>query len=268
MPPQHYEKGDFILWNPRERPTDFLPTKLSPTFEGPFEVLQHRKNDILCRHVVLQTDKTVHMDRVKPFFGSADEAYDIAKRDRDQFLILRINYFTGNPRLRTSLIFNITFENETCDRGYNQDLATNSQFQHFIHGDPVLFPLRFPSLQASAEIRAISKAPITSVTVNDFCYLHLRYFDGSDRAWFDSLSLPSKSSTYVLDVTVSNWKNRTRNRLCVHCALLNLTFILNGYEVFAFLILISSIPDDARANYIIVDQDLLVLYPALRSLLD
>ena len=38
-----YEPGDLVLWNPREKPSDFLATKLSPRYKGPYEVLQQRK---------------------------------------------------------------------------------------------------------------------------------------------------------------------------------------------------------------------------------
>jgi hypothetical protein len=98
----HYEPGDLILWDPLENnPAGFLPTKLSPNWRGPYTVICQVKNDIHCRHVVTRDDKYLHMSHVKPYFGSDDSAFDIAKRDNDQYVILSINCFTGNPQVRT-----------------------------------------------------------------------------------------------------------------------------------------------------------------------
>ena len=59
-----YEPGDLILFNPRERPTDHLDTKLSPPWLGPYQVVQQVKNDISVRHIVLQSTAVLHVDRV------------------------------------------------------------------------------------------------------------------------------------------------------------------------------------------------------------
>jgi hypothetical protein len=205
------------------------------------------------------------MDRVKPFFGSPADAFEIGKRDNDQFVILSINYFRGNPRVRTSLFFNITFENETCNRGYNADLANTSQFQSFIQRDPTLFPLHFTATQAKVKISQLAKTPITHFKVGDVCHLSLRYFDGADHEWFDSLNLPNKASLYVLSVTITHWHNTRHNRIRVRSALFDLVLILDGYDVFAFL---TSTTITTDRPTIVVTSQLLDLYPAISTLKD
>ena len=105
-----YASGDLVLFNPREHPRDHLPTKLTPNWLGPYQVIQQVKNDVLAKHIVLHTEGVFHVERLKSFFGTFEQALDIARHDQHQFKIISINYFTGNPFIRTSMTFNVTFE--------------------------------------------------------------------------------------------------------------------------------------------------------------
>ena len=55
-----YVRGDLVLWDPRETPCDHLPSKLDSNYVGPFEVISQTKNDVKCRHVVLQHEPILH----------------------------------------------------------------------------------------------------------------------------------------------------------------------------------------------------------------
>ena len=113
----HYEPGDYLLFNPRENPHDHLPTKLSPPWLGPYVVIQQVQNDISVKHVVTHSPHVFHVDRVKPFFGREDQAIAVARHDQQQFRIVSFNFYSGNPFVRTSMVFNITFEDGTIDLG-------------------------------------------------------------------------------------------------------------------------------------------------------
>ena len=109
-----YHEGDTVLWNPREKPSHHKETKLTPKWSGPYIVQRQVKNTVECIHVNLQTYHEFHVSRLKPFIGTPEEALDIAKLDKNQVNIKHINYFTGNPHVRGSMLFNVTFEdNET-----------------------------------------------------------------------------------------------------------------------------------------------------------
>ena len=41
---------------------------------GPFRVIQQIKNDVTLRHLAIGHERIVHVSRVKPFFGSVDDA--------------------------------------------------------------------------------------------------------------------------------------------------------------------------------------------------
>lgn len=89
----------------RESPSDFLPEKLAPNYLGPYMVVRQEKNDVTVEHVVLRTQHVLHVDRLKPFIGPLEEAVLVAKADQNQVFIVSLNYFTGNPHLRSSMTF-------------------------------------------------------------------------------------------------------------------------------------------------------------------
>lgn len=130
LPVSKYSPGDYVIWNQKESPSDHLPSKLSPGWLGPYEVLSHEKNDVTCRHLVLMTEHVFHVERLHPFFGSKNEAVEAAKLDKNQFFIHSISSFTGNPHKRTSMMFEVLFEHETSTLlvPYNSDIADTQQF--------------------------------------------------------------------------------------------------------------------------------------------
>ena len=54
-----YQPGDLVLFDPREQPTDHLPTKLSTDWLGPYRVS--------VIHIVLHTEGNFHVSRLKLF---------------------------------------------------------------------------------------------------------------------------------------------------------------------------------------------------------
>jgi RNase H-like domain found in reverse transcriptase len=228
-----YEAGDYILFNPREKPADHLPHKLDPDWLGPYEVISQNKNDITCKHVVLHSIHTFHVSRVKPFFGSRDDAYKCAKLDQNQFFIRSIDRYTGNPRVRTSLVFTVTFEDGEALVPWSKDIAETQQMEAFIFTRPELFPLQFSAEEASKRIRQMNQLAITSVQPGDVIYLHLRYFDGDDRAWYDSLKLPVHRE-YVVQVRVERFTDRRQRQVLVYCETFDDRYALTAYDIMAY----------------------------------
>ncbi|MFN9915727.1 MAG: hypothetical protein ACK53L_24260, partial [Pirellulaceae bacterium] len=86
MPPNTYQIGDYVLFD--EASKGFRDQKLKPRYSGPYIILSIHKADITCKHIVTAKEKTFHMDNLKPYFGSLTEAYEAAKCDDDQYVIL------------------------------------------------------------------------------------------------------------------------------------------------------------------------------------
>ena len=103
-----YQAGDFVLF--QRDPNVPRPTKLSSPYTGPYEVIQQRKNDVECRHVVMGNIKVLHVTRLKLFTGSREEAYQAALLDADQFVIRKIHYWRGNPEKRSEMFFWVEFD--------------------------------------------------------------------------------------------------------------------------------------------------------------
>ena len=230
-----YLPGDFVLWNSLENPCDHLEEKLATPWKGPYEVIKQTKNDIECTHVVLGEDAILHVSRVKPFFGSKDDAIQVAMTDKDQYRIVSIDYCEGNPHLRTSMLFGVTWEDGFQTIQYNPDLAASQQFKDFIHSRAYLFPLRFTSKQASKEISEINSDGITSLTLQQVVYLNLRYFDGVNSVWYDSLLLPQRHKDYVVKGEVMSWVGQGQKRVKIRVGIFKATYTLSTYEVQAYI---------------------------------
>ena len=234
--PQSYVPGDLVLFNQREKPTDMLPSKLSPPFLGPYRVISQSKNDVDCEHVVTYEKKLLHVSRLKPFFGSNDDAFRIGQLDRDQYVITKINFFTGNPHIRNSMMFSVTFEGgDTVLLPYTQDLATSEPFILFANSRPWLQPLCYSAAEFKKHFASVNRQPITSFRPGDRGLLHLRYYDSINLSWYDKLELPDQNTEYVVAIDFDSWVNSKHTRITAKCRLFNSTVILQPYEVSAYV---------------------------------
>ena len=122
-----YVPGDLVLFD--EASKGMRDKKLSSRFSGPYLVTSVYKSDIACKHIVTGKEKVFHMENLKPFVGDFDEAYHAAKTDDDQFLIITILDYVGEPEKRSDMRFFVKFEgSEDLWLDYNQDLANSKPF--------------------------------------------------------------------------------------------------------------------------------------------
>ena len=200
--PQQYEKGDLILWNPKEHPGAMRSEKLAPHWFGPYKVIQQVKNDIMCEHVVMHTIWNLHTSRCKPYFGSPDEALEHGRYDFNQFIVKSIDGFRGNPHKRSSMqlsvIFSVQDSSEAVWVNLTEDISNTEQFEIFVKERPYLYPLRFTAREADRKIAAMNKLAIVDVKIGEELLVSLRYFDGIGRnavSWYDALELPDVTKT-------------------------------------------------------------------------
>jgi len=74
-----YQDGDLVLYDLRGPDKDFLPSKLTTPYKGPYIVSSQHKNDVTCKHANQGTVQVFHVDRVKPFYGSLEEAQKLSR---------------------------------------------------------------------------------------------------------------------------------------------------------------------------------------------
>ena len=261
-----YECGDLVLWNPKETPCDIVGDKLEPTFWGPYEVISQNKNDVSCVHVNLRTKHVLHVSRLKPFFGDMSDALEVAKLDKNQFNIVSINHFSGNPHRRTSLSFNITFEDGVVDRKYDADLAGSMQYQDYVEGRKYLFPLRFKTVMEAREaIAALNRTAIGSPVPGEVVFLDLRFFDGYGKdvsEWFDSLGLENKERVHVTRAVCGKLLAGGK-RILMTLPVFGRVVRLNMFDVVACVHTHDMVDED---DFVIVDEHFVNAHPAIRSL--
>ena len=120
--PNVYVTGDLILFDEASRGR--RDEKLKPRYSGPYIVTAVYKADVTCSHIVTGKSRTVHMEHVKPFFGSKTEAYQAAKVDDEQHVIVAILDYRGEPEKRSTMFFLVEFEEkDVLWIDYNADLA-------------------------------------------------------------------------------------------------------------------------------------------------
>jgi hypothetical protein len=104
------------------------------------------KNDVTCKHANSGTVQVFHVDRVKPFYGSQEEATTLAQVDYQQFVIADITAYRGDPHLRSKMEFLITYEDGTISwKSWDQDLFRSLPYEQFCRSVPQLRPLVFES---------------------------------------------------------------------------------------------------------------------------
>jgi hypothetical protein len=214
-PEQHnrYQPGDFVLViHNRDTFRDF---KLHPKFEGPFEVVNQVKNNVEMRHLALKHYEKHHVDDIKIFHGTAEEAFRVATNDKDQHVIVRFLGYRGDPLTRTTMEFEIEFQDgEIHWVPYSKDLFESTQYGHYCESHNELRPLFYDAKRGAEFVSSLNKQPITEVSPGStIYYVDLRNYG---EAWYQSLNLPDAYHTkYVFPHVYTAWSNRKRTKIDV-----------------------------------------------------
>ena len=215
--PNEFQPGDFVLhqW-PKDKPK---PTKLSAPWLGPYEVIQQKRNDVTCRHLVTGVVKVFHVVTLKIFHGDRDTAYEMALRDDDQHVVKQIRAYRGDPMTRTTMQFLTEFaDGDVVWLTYCKDIAITQQFEQFCRLKRPLYPLLFSAEMAVQERARMMRMEITEVQPGDTVYVDLRYHGAT---FYDSLGLPDADTlTYVVPYKYTKWSHQTHHkRIAAFCEL-------------------------------------------------
>ena len=71
-------------------------SKLAPKLLGPYSVISQERNDIVCTHCHLQTQRTFHSDRVSPFLGTPTDAGKLSLLDKEEYVVSTVLQHRGN----------------------------------------------------------------------------------------------------------------------------------------------------------------------------
>ena len=252
-----YQAGDLVLFQRAVNAP--LPSKLTLRFSGPFEVISQNKNDVQCRHLCVKTVHTFHVERLKMFFGSREEAERVALLDHDQYQVDTIMYYRGNPAIRTTMEFFIRFaDGDERWVTWNKDLFDSVPYEDFCRAHPPLFPLLFTVKEAQKQIAQINASDITEVHPGQSVFVDLRSRGGA--GWYNSIGLPDSARiTYVLPCTYTHWIGRNKRKIMLHSPVTKEEFAVDHYFVRAY----GMCTVMKQADMILVDAVLCKRYPLI-----
>ena len=183
-----YQPGDYVLFDKSmDNHRDF---KLQPKYLGPYVVLKHTKNDVQCRHIIQDSVLILPADQLRIFVGDEDAAYKAALSDFNQYVVVSILGYSGDPQKRSKMDFIVQYASgHELFLPFCKDIDELIVFESFIRNLPELFLLLHPASEVPKLVSSINKAPITGYDLNQAVYVNLRVF-GS--AWYNTLLLPDK----------------------------------------------------------------------------
>ena len=153
-----FQEGDLLQYDLRGPDKDFLPSNLTTPYKDPYVVISQYKNDITCRHANIGTVQVFHVDRVKPFYGSLEEATVLARVDHQQFIITRIMAYRGDPELRSKTKFLLEYEDGTISwKSWDQDLFDSLPYEQYCRTVPQLRPMILTVVLSNAEAVRINR---------------------------------------------------------------------------------------------------------------
>ena len=196
---------------------------------------QHVRNDVECRHLNLKSIESFVVDRLTLFSGTRAEAERLAMEDANQFVIRSINAYRGDPETRTTMQFEITWEDgETSWRTWDRDLFNSVPYEQFCHSRPELFPIIYDLKQVSSERARINSFDITLVTPGEVVFISLRYFGFF--VYDKELDLPNKWHTeYVIKMRYDRWETPGSQRIIIgKVDLFGVEYRCSNYIVFAW----------------------------------
>lgn len=221
-----FQPGDYVLKRLQHR-----PSKLIFQLVGPYRVLSQNKNDVQVRSLVYDNILTFHLDQLKPFFGTDDEAKKMACLDKDQYLIKEVKSYRGYPLVRSSCTFLVLFDyGELVWVPWSTDISATIQFESFCLTRSELYLLLYSAAEAAKMKAATNRMPISNVVSGDLVYVDLRFY-GSD--WYLAFGLPDSDNTaYVVIFQYIRWLHKTtRTKIVATCPVFGEEWPLNNHFV-------------------------------------
>jgi len=260
-----FQKGDYVFL--QLNPDNFLPSKLHPKFKGPYEVIYQYKNDVECRDLINGTVQKFDIRRLKLFFyegtyeGWTKEAFRLAQIDNDQHVVRRIIAYRGDPKVRTTMEFELEyFDGSTAWRPYGDDIFTTIAYEDFCNETPELFLHKYRQTEEKRMARIIKGTKITTVNEGDVVYVDLRQY--SVGRWYDDLPMEDRyHKKYVLEFEYEQWFNDEKKKIWIKCHLND-----DGYYVDHLWIKMfgaNKVFDPGRM--ILIDEHFVLKYPEITT---
>ena len=180
--PQSYVPGDYIMYKVKDS-----KLKLKSPMLGPYKVISQENNNITCKHPCKNHNQILHADSVYIFYGTEEQALDVALRDDDQFFVTSILNYRGNPEKRSDMQFLILYQDQSTHWvSYSSDINTTEAYEKFCSTYPELQILLQHSSQQSAYLRTLNAKNFPINIQHTSAFMNLRAYGAP---WYDSQKL-------------------------------------------------------------------------------
>ena len=222
-----FQIGDFVFHVIREKLD--VPS-LQSSRRGPYRIDGHtgtNKYSVfdLIDHVYYDLD----VRELIIFSGSAEEALELAKRDKHDYTIEKIFGYSGTPLKRSEMQFLVRFVSGTILYLNYKAVRNTAALEEFITGNHYLSILELPSQNIPGNRTFINKIPSTYDIGYKF-YMNLRAFGASTYSGLECLGVDRFQKNYYFLVTVAAYIARSEKRkLNIFISELRLNFEADGY---------------------------------------
>ena len=136
-------KGEWVLI----RKKNHEKGKLDLPWKGPYVVISHMGNDVSIYDEVQQKEvNKEHVDNVKSYLGSTEQALDAARSSAKESEIKKILYHEGDPNKRTSMSFVLQYKDGSISLPLVYGLVKyTAVLEQYVKGNKDLLPLRYES---------------------------------------------------------------------------------------------------------------------------
>ena len=251
-----YQPGDLVLF--QLNPNDPLPTKLSPKFTGPFKVVKQTKNDVDCQSLIYGSISSFHVERLKIFHGTIDEAKALAQLDNDQYVIECFKAYRGYPVVRTTMEFEVKFADGSISwLPWSTDIFATVQYEDYCRKHPQLYPLIYSAKDATKEMKSLNNTAIEIVKPGDTVYVDIRSYN---YLWYNSMNLPdSDHICYVVSYYYVKYAANNKKKIVAKCAVFDETYTVDHFFVRSY----GAVKDFNSSYMVLIDKKFVLQYPLL-----
>ena len=159
------------------------------------------------------------------------------------------------------MVFVVEFiDGEIRELQYSTDLARNEIFISYVNSEPYLFPLQFTAVESKRTVQNLRATRIVTIALGHSRFLSLRFWDGQDSSWYDSLPHMDLNILHYVEIKFIRWYNRKESKVIGYVSVFDSHYILDNYDIQT--VTLPLLPDSA----ILITASILSTLPYLKPL--
>jgi len=165
---------------------------LDARWAGPFQVIAQEGNAVKCTHVNLNSEHEFHVSELKLFQGDLQAAQRVARFDKQQFEVRRIQWHKGDPSRPTTLVFRTEFaDGDIKDIPYCQDIQACEAFAQYCRSKPYLEKYTHMGAARQTFLESLKDRRDQRMVDGAQCWVNIQCYN-ADSLWADKLLLPDQ----------------------------------------------------------------------------